>query len=119
MARVQACCGRSLAQRRRQADRAIVDRLIAIEAVLGLRRHPHRVLRRRHEAAAADFHVQYAVGRILQRAPGMTVSRGIAVRIEVGITEVHRGGQFAEIQQVDVFTVHAVRHQGQVVWIAV
>jgi hypothetical protein len=39
--------------------------------------------------------------------------------VEVGITEIDRGRQFCEIEQVDVFTGHAVRHQGQVVWIEV
>ncbi|MCY1182204.1 hypothetical protein D9M73_227540 [compost metagenome] len=29
-----------------QADRTVVDRLMAVEAVLGLRGHPYRVLRR-------------------------------------------------------------------------
>ncbi|MNC58656.1 hypothetical protein D3C75_1083980 [compost metagenome] len=80
------------AKRGRQADRAIIDRLVAVEAVLGLGGHPYRVLRWRHETAATDFHVQYAMGRILQRAPRVPMGRGKAMGIEIGIAEVHRGG---------------------------
>jgi hypothetical protein len=49
----------------------------------------------------------------------MTVRSGEFVGIEIGVAEVHRRRQFAEIQQIDVFTAHAVRHQGPVVWIEV
>ncbi|MNN78824.1 hypothetical protein D3C81_1954140 [compost metagenome] len=92
---------------------------MAVETVLDLRRHPHRVLRWRHEATALDVHVQHAVGGILQRPPGMPVGCGVFVGVEIGVAEIHRRRQFAEIQQIDVFTAHAVRHQGPVVWIEV
>ncbi|MNF95792.1 hypothetical protein D3C84_785610 [compost metagenome] len=107
------------AQRRRQANRTVVDRLVAIEAVFGLGRYPHRILRRRHETAVADFHVQHAIGRILERAPRMPVCRGVLVGVEIGVAEIDRGWQFGEVQQINVFTVHAVRHPGQIVWIEV
>ncbi|MNP24034.1 hypothetical protein D3C76_1167690 [compost metagenome] len=103
----------------RQAHGAVVDRLVAIETVLDLWRHPHRVLRRRHEAAALDIHVQHAVGCIFQRPPGMPMGGGVFVGVKIGVAEVHRRRQFAEVQQVDVFTAHAVRHQGRVVRIEV
>jgi hypothetical protein len=49
----------------------------------------------------------------------MSVGGGVFVGVEIGVAEVHRRRQFAEIQQVDVFTAHAVRHQGRIVWIEV
>ena len=80
-----------LAHRRRQAHGSIANRLMAVEAVFGVRRHPHRVLRRRHETAAGNLHVQHAMGRVLEGAPGMAMGRGKAMGSKIGVAKVHRG----------------------------
>ncbi|MNC77727.1 hypothetical protein D3C75_1297670 [compost metagenome] len=87
--------------------------------MFGIRRHPHRIVRRRNKALAGDLQVHDAVGRIVELAPGMAVRCTVGVGPELVVTEVHRRRQGCELRDVEVFALHAVWIDGQVVWMQV
>ncbi|MNP44269.1 hypothetical protein D3C76_1381220 [compost metagenome] len=87
--------------------------------MLGARRYPHGVVRRREEALAVDVQVHDTMRGVVELAPGVAVGSTVGVGTELVVAEVHWRRELVEMGDVEVFTGHAVCFEGQVVWIRV